>query len=536
MSKVNILSELGVAEVFRNLSFEQVRKHEIDNGEVVLADNGAVVVDTGIYTGRSPKDKYFVEREPSRSKIDWGGFNQPVSPDIFDEAFALFPKYLGKKNVYVFDGYIGTSKRSKKKVRVISERAWIHHFCLNMLLTPDKFGESYPTLDSFQPEFTWIHCPSIRNPKWQEQNLNSDVFVMIDLERKLGLIAGTEYSGEVKKGCFTLMNYWLPEERILPMHCSATRGRGPVEESVLYFGLSGTGKTTLSADPERNLIGDDEHGWDNDGVFNFEGGCYAKVINLDPSSEPDIYNAIKENAILENVILDERKKVDYSDGSKTENTRVSYPIEHIRNWEPSRRGTHPHAVIFLACDAFGVLPPVAKLTPEQAMYHFVQGYSAKVAGTERGVKEPQATFSHCFGAPFMVHSPRIYADLLREKILKHNSHVYLVNTGWTGGPYGVGQRMKLRLTRQIISAIISNELANVEYNEPDPIFQLRTPKSVKRLEDPSILDPRSSWKSPEEYEKTAQKLANMFHENFVRKGFASGPEKELEKYGPKWKD
>eukprot|EP00871_Galdieria_phlegrea_P003351 jgi/Galph1/4016/GphlegSOOS_G2667.1 len=534
MNQQDILTKLGVAKVNRNLPFDQVRKHELENKEVKVAKNGAVVVDTGVYTGRSPKDKYFVKREPSASKIDWGGFNQPISPEIFNEIFSLFPPHFNGKDVYVFDGYIGSSQQTRKRIRVVTEKAWIHHFCLNMLLTPDKFHENSPSVDSFVPDFTIIHAPSIHNPSWQRQNLNSDVFVLMDFENKMGLIGGTEYSGEVKKGCFTLMNYLLPEERVLPMHCSATRGRGPVEEAVLYFGLSGTGKTTLSADPERNLIGDDEHGWDDDGIFNFEGGCYAKVINLDPTSEPDIYNAIKKDAILENVIMDEQGNIDYSDGSKTENTRVSYPIEHIRNWEPSRRGTHPHAICFLSCDAFGVLPPVSKLTPEQAMYHFVQGYSAKVAGTERGVKEPQATFSHCFGAPFMVHSPRVYADLLREKILKYNSHVYLVNTGWTGGPYGVGQRMKLRLTRQIISAIISNELANVEYNEPDPIFQLRAPKQVERLEDQSILNPVHAWKDPVEFEKTAKKLAMMFHENFVKKGFADGPEKGLEKFGPRW--
>ena len=373
--------------------------------------------------------------------------------------------------------------------------------------------ETKEEIENFEPDFTIINAAAITDPKWKEHKLNSENFVAFNIEKKLAVIGGTWYGGEMKKGIFSMMNYWLPLEGIMAMHCSANKGKEG--DTALFFGLSGTGKTTLSADPHRYLIGDDEHGWDDDGIFNFEGGCYAKTINLSEENEPDIYHAIRQDALLENVYIDEKtKEVDYTNSSKTENTRVSYPIYHIHNYEPSGTGGHPDNVVLLTCDAFGVLPPVAMLSPEQAMYHFLSGYTAKVAGTERGITEPVATFSACFGAAFLTLHPTKYADLLQHKLEKHNTKTFLVNTGWTGGPYGVGKRMSIKATRACIDAILDGNISKADMME-DSLFGFKVPKALPGVPD-GVLDPRTSWNDKDAYDKQAQKLAQMFKDNFKK--------------------
>tara|TARA_B100000579_G_scaffold208510_1_gene170309 strand:+ start:55 stop:1224 length:1170 start_codon:yes stop_codon:yes gene_type:complete len=376
-----------------------------------------------------------------------------------------------------------------------------------MFIRPNK-----KELDNFKPEFTILNAHSTEIENWKELGLNSKVFIVLNLEKKMAIIGGTEYGGEIKKSVFSALNFYLPLKGVMPMHCSANIGKN--EDSALFFGLSGTGKTTLSTDPDRRLIGDDEHGWSDNGIFNFEGGCYAKTINLDPTKEPDIYNAIRPGALLENVITDDKGVVDYSDGSITENTRVSYPINYIDNIEPSETGGHPKNVIFLTCDAFGVLPPVAKLTPEMAMYHFLSGYTAKVAGTERGITEPVATFSTCFGAPFMPQFPTTYAELLGKKLKKHSAQAWLVNTGWSGGSYGTGNRIDLPVTRRMLTAILNGELENCNF-VPDSNFKILVPEDVPGVES-EILNPRNTWKDKEAYDTKAKELIELFKNNFVK--------------------
>ena len=392
-------------------------------------------------------------------------------------------------------------------MRFVTEVAWQALFVKNMFIRPSE-----AELAKFSPDFVVYNACKCKNEECKEHGLNSDVFVIFNVEENVAVIGGTWYGGEMKKGIFSMMNYWLPLEGKLSMHCSANVGKEG--DTALFFGLSGTGKTTLSTDPNRKLIGDDEHGWDDEGIFNFEGGCYAKCINLDPSSEPEIYAAIKRDALLENVVADEAGVVDYKDGSKTENTRVSYPIYHIDNYEPSSAGGHPKNIIFLTADAFGVLPPVAKLTKEQAMYYFLSGYTAKVAGTERGITEPVATFSACFGEPFMPLHPTVYAKLLGEKIDKHNVSVYLVNTGWSGGAYGVGKRMSIKATRACINAILDGSIKKCEF-ENFGIFNLAIPKELAGVET-KLLNPINTWENKDEYVATRDKLAKMFEENFKR--------------------
>ncbi|NWF67225.1 MAG: phosphoenolpyruvate carboxykinase (ATP), partial [Campylobacterales bacterium] len=377
----NRFEDLGLSNVKSvkyNLSFDSLRDEEIKNSEGILSSSGAMMVDTGIFTGRSPKDKYFVDQEPSNKYISWGNVNKKIDKATYEKLFDKVKNQLSNKDIYVTDVFCGASKASQKKIRVVSEVAWQAHFVTNMFIRPSK-----EELEDFVPDFVVYNGCKCVNDDWKEQNLHSDVFVVFNVEENVLIIGGTWYGGEMKKGVFSMMNYWLPLENKLSMHCSANKGKDG--DTCLFFGLSGTGKTTLSADPKRALIGDDEHGWDDEGVFNFEGGCYAKVINLDPSNEPEIYEAIRKDALLENVVADENGEVDYKDGSKTENTRVSYPIYHIPNYEKTLSGTHPKNIIFLTADAFGVLPPVSKLTTEQAMYYFLSGYTAKVAGTERGI-------------------------------------------------------------------------------------------------------------------------------------------------------
>lgn len=506
-AEIETLGIKNAQKIFHNLSFDELIEHELRNGECALTSSGATTVDTGIFTGRSPKDKYFVNEDPSNKYIAWGDVNKPIDKAIFNELLEVAKEQLSNKSLYVTDVYCGASDESKRSVRFVSEIAWQSHFVKNMFIRPTN-----DQLSSFRPQFTVLNACKATNDQWKNHGLNSEVFVLFNVEENLCIIGGTWYGGEMKKGIFSMMNYWLPLEGKLAMHCSANVG--PDGDTCLFFGLSGTGKTTLSTDPERALIGDDEHGWDNNGVFNFEGGCYAKVINLDPSSEPEIHAAIRKNALLENVVFNEDGIVNYEDGSKTENTRVSYPIEHIENHQSSLQADHPKNIIFLSADAFGVLPPVSKLSKEQAMYYFLSGYTAKVAGTERGITEPVATFSSCFGEAFLPLHPTVYAKLLGEKIDKHNVNVYLVNTGWTGGAYGVGKRMSIKDTRSCIRAILDGSINESEFQTTNT-FRFNIPLTLKGV-DSNILNPRNAWADKDAYLVERDYLAGMFIKNFEK--------------------
>ncbi|MEJ2489297.1 MAG: phosphoenolpyruvate carboxykinase (ATP) [Sulfurovaceae bacterium] len=509
-SMPNGLEKLGLditGKIYYNLSYDELQAHEINRSECKISTTGTAMCDTGIFTGRSPKDKYFVDQAPSNKEIAWGNINKPIKKEVYEELLELSKKQLSNKDIYVMDVYAGASLESRKKIRFISEVAWQAHFVKNMFIRPTE-----KELEDFEPDFVLYNACKTTNEKYKEEGLNSDVFVVFNIEENVCIIGGTWYGGEMKKGIFSMMNYWLPLEGKLSMHCSANVGEeGDV---CLFFGLSGTGKTTLSTDPHRALIGDDEHGWDDNGVFNFEGGCYAKVINLDPRSEPEIYGAIRKDALLENVVYDVDGLVDYSDSTKTENTRVSYPIEHIENFKENMQAGHPSNIIFLTADAFGILPPISKLTKEQAMYYFLSGYTAKVAGTERGITEPVATFSACFGEAFLPLHPTRYAKLLGEKIDKHNVNVYLLNTGWTGGPYGVGKRMSIKDTRACIDAILGGTILDAEFEKLD-VFDLSIPKVLSGANS-EVLNPRNTWVDKEAYDKKLHELAHMFIENFKR--------------------
>jgi len=521
----NGLDKLGlndIKDVYYNLSYDELQAHEVSSGECKISTSGTAMCDTGIFTGRSPKDKYFVDQAPSNQHIAWGDVNAKISKEVYEELLDLTLTQLSGKNIYVTDVYAGASAASKRSVRFVTEVAWQAHFVKNMFIRPTD-----SELERFVPDFTVYNACKAVDEKYKEHGLNSDVFVVFNVEDNVAIIGGTWYGGEMKKGIFSMMNYWLPLEGKLPMHCSANVGKDG--DVCLFFGLSGTGKTTLSTDPQRALIGDDEHGWDNHGVFNFEGGCYAKVINLDEKSEPEIYGAIVKNALLENVVADEDGKVDYTDGSKTENTRVSYPIEHIENHKQDLQAGHPNNIIFLSADAFGVLPPVSKLTKEQAMYYFLSGYTAKVAGTERGITEPVATFSACFGEAFLPLHPTVYAKLLGEKIDKHGVNVYLVNTGWTGGPYGTGKRMSIKNTRACIDGILSGAILNTEFETLDK-FNLSIPITLEGV-DTAVLNPRNTWEDKAEYDAMLAKLAGMFQENFHRYD-GNGDEFDFASAGP----
>ncbi len=507
---INDLDKLGlegVKEVYYNLSYDELFEHEVRNDEGKVSSNGTFMVDTGIFTGRSPKDKYFVKQDPSQKYIAWGKINQPITKELFEKLLKKAKTQLSNKNIYIQDAFCGSSLESRKSVRFVTEVAWQAHFVKNMFIRP-----SSDELSNFHPDFVVYNACKCENENYEKDGLNSEVFVIFNVEENVAVIGGTWYGGEMKKGIFSMMNYWLPLQGKMSMHCSANVGKDG--DTALFFGLSGTGKTTLSTDPNRALIGDDEHGWDDEGVFNFEGGCYAKCINLDPASEPEIYAAIKRNALLENVVYDEHGVVNYADSYKTENTRVSYPIEHIENHQKSLKAGHPKNIIFLSADAFGVLPPVAKLTKEQAMYYFLSGYTAKVAGTERGITEPVATFSACFGEPFMPLHPTVYAKLLGEKIDKHGVNVYLVNTGWSGGAYGVGKRMSIKATRACINAILDGSITKCEFENFEK-FNLAVPKELAGVET-KLLNPANTWENADEYAKTREKLAKMFVENFKR--------------------
>ena len=509
MSSINV-ADLGLAEakaVNRNLSYDALIDFAVKNEGAKVSDAGALMIDTGIFTGRSPKDKFIVDQTPSNEHVAWGKVNKPISLDVFKDLLATAKAQLNGKELFVTDVFCGSSLASRVSVRFVTEVAWQSQFVKNMFIEPTE-----EELANFKPDFMVYNACKTTDKDWQKHGLNSEVFVAFNIEENVAVIGGTWYAGEMKKGIFSMMNYWLPLQNKLPMHCSANIGKNG--DTALFFGLSGTGKTTLSTDPHRALIGDDEHGWDDHGIFNFEGGCYAKVINLDPKSEPEIFGAIKKQAILENVVADDNGKVDFANGSKTENTRVSYPIDHIDGYQKSLGGGHPENIIFLTADAFGVLPPVSKLSKEQAMYYFLSGYTAKVAGTERGITEPQATFSSCFGEAFLPLHPTVYADLLGKKIDEHGSHVYLVNTGWTGGAYGVGKRMSIKNTRACINGILDGSINNSQF-EKLPLFDLSIPTTLEGV-DTEVLNPRNTWTNKEEYDATAKKLAGMFIENFKK--------------------
>jgi len=496
---------LAKKNIHRNLSTPKLVEIAIQNNEGVLSSRGALVSETGKRTGRSPKDKFAVRDTITDNKVAWGSVNLAFSPEKFDALYQRVLEYLADKEIYVQDLFCGADPKYQLPIQVINEYAWHNLFVRQLFIRPTT-----EELKNFKPEFTIVSAPGfLADPK--RDGTNSEVFVIVNFTRKLVIIGGTQYAGEMKKSIFGVMNFLLPPNNVFPMHCSANIGEDGV--TALFFGLSGTGKTTLSADPTRRLIGDDEHGWSETGVFNFEGGCYAKCIKLSEQNEPQIWNALTFGSVLENVVLDPAtREADYDDDSKTENTRAAYPVEHIDNAVIPGFGGHPKNVVFLTADAFGVLPPVSKLTTEQAMFHFMSGYTAKVAGTEAGVTEPQATFSTCFGAPFMPLPPKVYAEMLGRRLREHNAQCWLVNTGWQGGPYGVGKRMSLPYTRAMVNALVEGNLDNVEF-EIEPSFGLSIPKSVPGV--PSdLLKPRNSWKDTAAYDKMAADLAARFEKNF----------------------
>ncbi|WP_017416678.1 phosphoenolpyruvate carboxykinase (ATP) [Clostridium tunisiense] len=506
--------------IFKNLSAACLVEHAVKRGEGTLAESGALVVNTGKYTGRSPKDRFIVKQESINGLINWGEVNLPIEENVFNKLYEKVTKYLSDKDLFVFNGYVGAMEEYKMNIRVVNE------YASEALMSTQLFRRpSEEELKSHSPQFNVIVAPGFK-ANGKEDGVNSEAFIIINFDKKIILIGGTQYSGEIKKSIFSVMNFLLPLKGVFPMHCSANIGEDG--DTAVFFGLSGTGKTTLSADPDRKLIGDDEHGWCDKGIFNFEGGCYAKTIKLDKEKEAQIYNALKFGALLENVVLDENNRPVFDDDSLTENTRGAYPVEYIDNADLSGVGQHPNTVVFLTADAFGVIPPISKLTKEGAMYHFMSGYTSKLAGTERGITEPKATFSACFGEPFMLMKPSVYAKLLGEKIVNYNTEVYLVNTGWTGGEYGTGKRMNLNYTRAMVKAALEGNLKDVEY-EVDEIFNLYVPKSVPNVPQ-EILNPKNTWTDKEKYDFKARELAKQFHKNFQKFGEVS---EDIKKAAPK---
>ena len=508
------IEKLGIIEplaVYRNLSPAELTEAALFREEGALANNGALVVTTGKYTGRSPEDKFIVDTESIHDKIAWGKVNRPITQHQFNAIKAKMTAYLQNREIFLFDGFAGADPACTTKFRIVNELASQNLFIHQLLLRPT--AEELETYG--EPAFTIIAAPGFKCVP-EMDGTHSEAFIGIDYEQKMVLIAGSQYAGEIKKSVFSVMNYLLPQRGILPMHCSANMDP-ETKETAVFFGLSGTGKTTLSADPARMLIGDDEHGWSESGIFNFEGGCYAKCIDLDPEKEPDIYGAIRFGSLVENVVMDpDTRELDFFDGSLTENTRAGYPVDYINNAAIPGVGGIPKVVIFLTADAFGVLPPISRLDRNAAMYHFVTGFTSKLAGTERGVEEPQPTFSTLFGEPFMPMDPSVYANMLGERIDKYNTKVYLVNTGWTGGPAsGAGSRMKLSYTRAMVTAALNGELDAVEYSHND-VFNLEVPQSCPNVP-AELLDPRGTWEDKTAYDEAAKKLAKMFHDNFTNK-------------------
>ena len=527
-SKTISLKHLSITsdKVNYQLSPAQLHERVIINKQGVESNTGALAITTGEFTGRSPKDRFIVNDQITKDLVWWGDINIPFSPLKFDLLYDKVTKYLSKKEIYVRDSYACSDPRYRTNIRVINEYPWGNYFACNMFLRPTS-----SELENFKPEWTVVNAPGfMADPKLDFTRQHN--FSILNFSKKIALIGGTGYTGEIKKGIFSALNFTLPVfKNTLPMHCSANVGKNG--DTAIFFGLSGTGKTTLSTDKTRRLIGDDEHGWTSENfIFNFEGGCYAKVINLSKSREPEIFSAIKKGAILENVVIDDRGKVDYSDISITPNTRVSYPLDFIENIQPNSIGENPKNIFFLTADAFGILPPISKLTPGQAAYHFISGYTAKVAGTEAGVNEPIPSFSACFGAPFMPLHPTKYAEMLSLKMKSSGVNVWLVNTGWTGGPYGIGVRMKLSYTRSMINAAIdgSLEAANKDNYHIHSVFGVLQPRICPNVPT-EVLSPRKSWKNDDGFYKTAHKLAASFKSNF--KKFKSYANKEIMDGGPK---
>ena len=516
---------MNMRQVYWNLTPETLYEEILFRGEAHMACGGPIVVHTGEHTARAANDKYVVREPTSEEQVDWGEYNRPMSAEKFADLHARVNGYLQGRDVFVQDVYAGADETFRVPVRVITEDAWQSLFTRNMLISPTTADE----YKQFVPEFTIIVTPGFKAIR-QIDSTNSNTYIALNFGDKMALIGVTEYGGEIKKSAFTLMNYLLPLQGVLSMHCSANVG--PKGDSALFFGLSGTGKTTLSADPGRGLIGDDEHGWTDDGIFNIENGCYAKVINLSPTAEPEIHACTsRHGTILENVIFDlVTRNIDLDDAALTENTRASYPLTFISNAIPEKRAGHPKNIIFLTCDATGVMPPIARLTPAQAMYHFISGYTSKIAGTEVGLgREPEIAFSACFGAPFMVHPPQVYAELLARKMEKYGVDAWLLNTGWVGGKFGVGKRISIKHTRRLLNAALDGELKGVEFTE-DPVFGFQVPKSCPDVPD-NVLDPGSSWGSRGEYENAYRQLAARFIENFRK--FADQCSAEVREAGPK---
>lgn len=520
------LESLGIKNTktqYWNLSAEELINETVNRGQGVLSDTGALAIDTGEFTGRAPKDKFIVKDDSTKDSVDWGGFNNPVTPETFDNLYTKIVAYFEGKDVFVRDCYACAEDKYRLNVRVINEQPSSNLFAYNMFLRPEA-----SELESIEPDWLVIQAPGFKCAG-EIDGVRQGNFAILNFTKKIAIIGGTGYTGEIKKGIFTVLNYVLPHEKnVLSMHCSANQGKDG--DVALFFGLSGTGKTTLSADPNRPLIGDDEHGWTENSVFNFEGGCYAKVIDLSAEKEPDIFKAIRHGAILENInFIPGTKTVDFTNKDKTENTRVSYPIDYIDNALPKSVGGAPKNVFFLTYDAFGVLPPLSKLTVGQAMYFFLSGFTSKVAGTEAGVTEPQTTFSTCFGAPFLPLHPTKYASLLGDKLRDSNINVWLLNTGYTGGAYGTGKRMSLPHTRALITAALTGKLDDVKY-ETHPVFGVSMPTTADGVPD-EVLNPRNTWASKEEYDAKANELAAAFNKNFEK--FAAKAEPEILSAAPK---
>ena len=515
----------NVKAVHWNLPTSALYEQIVSRGEGLIAHLGPMVVRTGVYTGRSPRDKFIVQEPSSAHYISWGPENQPLTVEKFDLLYYRLLAFLQGKEIFVQDCYAGADPSYRMSIRIITTQAWQNLFARNLFVQIKDQQE----LAQHAPEFTIISAPDFHAVP-ELDGTKSEAFIIVNFARKLILVGGTSYAGEIKKSVFTILHYYLPQKEVLSMHCSANEGHDG--DTALFFGLSGTGKTSLSADPERQLIGDDEHGWGMGGIFNFEGGCYAKVIRLSPTAEPEIYECTRRfGTILENVGIDlASRRLDLDDDSLTENTRAAYPITHLQNIVRSGMGDHPRHIFMLACDAFGVLPPIARLTPEQAAYHFLSGYTAKVAGTERGMgDEPQATFSTCFGAPFLALPPEVYAKLFREKIKEYRPTCWLVNTGWTGGPFGVGHRMEIAHSRALLNGAMSGKLDKVPTYQ-DPYFGLTVPTTCPGVPD-SILHPQKTWADPKAYEATARDLAGRFRENFTK--YAANVEPEVLAAEPK---
>jgi phosphoenolpyruvate carboxykinase (ATP) len=525
-SKNRDLGKYGLKNVTAhwNLSPKELQRITVEKGMGTETSNGTLAINTGKFTGRSPQDRFLVKDDYTKDRVWWGKINKPVAPDAFDRLQNEIENYLSGKEIYVRDGYVCADPKYKMNVRTITEYPWSNMFIYNMFLRPDE-----KELENFQEEWLVLCAPGYIAKDPESYGIRQGNFSILNFTKKVALVGGSAYTGEMKKGIFSALNLILPTDKnVLPMHCSANVGEDG--DTAIFFGLSGTGKTTLSADPDRKLIGDDEHGWTEDNtIFNFEGGCYAKVIDLTEEKEPDIFRAIKPGAILENVIFKEgTKEVDFMDSTITQNTRVSYPIYHIDNIQEPSYAKNPKNIFFLTCDAFGVLPPVSKLTPGQAAYHFISGYTAKVAGTEAGITEPVPSFSACFGAPFMPLHPTVYAEMLSKKMQDANVNVWLINTGWSGGPYGVGSRIKLKYTRAMITAILNGDLDNVDF-EQHPIFGLFMPKYCPNVPT-ELLDPMNTWLQKGVYVSKSIQLAHSFHLNFEK--FANQASKQIIEGGP----